>query len=201
MINFLAFYACLNPSRRHPFPSSKPSRRCRSPLTAQPGRASNDGGGGAIIFLHCVASWFQRRRRGCSKGEGRRRRLGASLIGVDSTVSLSPPPVDAMGESDSTSKSLADPDLVASEDLVSESLAAHEAREPAVPVRLAEARRARGWLPRRRPSGKSALWWILSLSRHGGCLLVGFLAELISAHHHRAMVAGEARRILCLSKV
>jgi hypothetical protein len=167
---------------------------------AQPGRGSNDGGGGAIVFLHRVASWFRRRRRGCNKGEGRRR-LGASLVGVDSAVSLSPPPVDAMGESDSASESLADPDLAASEDLASESLTTREAREPAVPERLAEARRARGWLPRRRPSGRSALRWILSLSRHGGYLLVGFLAELISAHHHRALVAGEARRILCLSKV
>jgi hypothetical protein len=58
-----------------------------------------------------VVSRFRRRRRGCIKGEGRR--LGASLVGVDSAVPLPSPPTDAMGESDSL-RGRADLDLEAS---------------------------------------------------------------------------------------
>jgi hypothetical protein len=71
-----------------------------------------------------IASRFWRRRRECNKGEGRRRRLGTSLINIDLAVLLLPPPVDVMGESDSTSESLVDLDLAASEDLALEAAVA-----------------------------------------------------------------------------
>jgi hypothetical protein len=76
-----------------------------------------------------ITSLFQRRRRECSKGEGRRRRFGTSLVDIDSAVLLSLPPVDVMGKSDSTSESLTDLDLAASYDLALEAAVAEAEAE------------------------------------------------------------------------